>query len=378
MGIGSGTAALIGGLASAGGSVASGIMGSNAASGAAQAQAQAAEQAAQLQYQESQNALDFQKQQFNTTQQNLAPWLQTGSGALSKLAYLTGVSPSQPQAAAGGPSPAQFPSSVNPGAPSAFPGTRGAGLPAASGVQTANPGGLRMAGTAAPTASSPTAALSAPALGGSPATSAPAAASASPGGYGSLLAPYGQTFEAPTEAQMEANDPGYQARMNLGQQTMEQSAAARGNLLTGGTAQAENQLAQDYASNEYNNFYNQALGQYTTNYNAYNQGQANQFNRLASMAGMGQTTAGQLGNLGQENANAMSNNLLTTGQMMGQDYQNAGAANASGIVGSANALGGAIGGATSGLSQMAMLQALLGGGGGGSAPSGNELTAMGV
>lgn len=39
MGIGSGTAALIGGLASAGGSVASGILGSNAASSAASEQA---------------------------------------------------------------------------------------------------------------------------------------------------------------------------------------------------------------------------------------------------------------------------------------------------------------------------------------------------
>src|ERR1700761_5501151 len=91
MGIGSGTAALIGGLAAAGGSVASGVIGSNAAGNAAQDQSQAAEQAAQLQYQASQNALGFQEGTYNNSQQELAPWLQSGAGALSNLDYLTGI-----------------------------------------------------------------------------------------------------------------------------------------------------------------------------------------------------------------------------------------------------------------------------------------------
>lgn len=49
------------------------------------AQASAEKYAAQLQQQEAQNALDFQKQEFNTTQANEAPWLNAGKGALTNL-----------------------------------------------------------------------------------------------------------------------------------------------------------------------------------------------------------------------------------------------------------------------------------------------------
>src|ERR1700756_258188 len=104
-GIGTGTALLVGGLAGAGGSIASGVLGANAAGNAAQDQSQAAQQAAQLQYQASQNALDFEKQQYNQNQQNLAPWLQSGTGALSNLNYLLGISPETSQQFTGGQSP---------------------------------------------------------------------------------------------------------------------------------------------------------------------------------------------------------------------------------------------------------------------------------
>src|SRR6185312_16879999 len=92
-GITMGTGLLIGGLAGAGGGIASGIMGANAAGNTASAQEQAAENAAQLQYQASQNALDFEKQQYNTSQQQFAPWLQSGQGALSQLNYMMGLGP---------------------------------------------------------------------------------------------------------------------------------------------------------------------------------------------------------------------------------------------------------------------------------------------
>lgn len=374
MGIGSGTAALIGGLASAGGSIASGIMGGNAAQNAAAAQEAAAQKAATFQQQQSQQALGIQQNQWNTTQNEMQPWLQSGAGALSDLNYLMGVNP---QSASGA---TLLPSG---GATSNFEASMPAGGSALQGGATTGPGGrvianplfagadsnLRVNPTFPGTASGVSQlGGTSPTLQGTSTQNPTTAGAANPSGsFGSLMQPYGQTFTAPTAQQMEQNDPGYQARMNLGQQAMEQSAAARGNLLTGGTAQAENQLAQDYASNEYNNFYNQALGQYTTNYNAYNQGQANQFNRLAALSGMGQQAAGQLGSLGQDNANAQSQNLLSTGQMVGNDYTNAGNANASGIVGSANAYGGmaqGIGNSIGGLMNLSLLQNMLGGGGG--------------
>lgn len=389
MGIGSGTAMLIGGLASAGGSVASGIMGGNAAKSAAGAQAQAAEQAAQLQYQESQNALDFQKQQWGTAQNELMPFLNSGVGALSNLNYLMGVTPGGFTAPTAGPSvggdgAALPPYNGSSGSAPVLPRGPGAtlqptplsGVRPASGVRL-TPGGL-MPGTSGATPIGANGTLGAPTA-AQPA-GAPAAPSVPGGGFGSLMQPYGKTFSAPTLEDMEQNDPGYQARLKLGQQAFEQSAAARGNLLTGGTAQAENQLAQDYASNEYNNFYNQAFNTFGENYNQYAQNQANQFNRLAAMAGMGQTTAGQLGTLGQSAANAVSNNLLSTGQMMGNDYQNAAAANATGMYNSANAYGGmasGIGNSIGGMMNLSMLQNLLNRGTG-YTPTGNELTDMGI
>lgn len=74
VGISLGTAALIGGVASAGGSIASGLIGKSAASNAANAQERSAN-----------NALDFQRQVWEQQQQNQAPWLEAGKASLGKL-----------------------------------------------------------------------------------------------------------------------------------------------------------------------------------------------------------------------------------------------------------------------------------------------------
>jgi len=193
-------------------------------------------------------------------------------------------------------------------------------------------------------------------------------------GQGSLLTPYGQTFQAPTGLTQQ-NDPGYQERLQLGTDALQKSAAARGSVLTGGTAKALDSYAQDYASNEYGNVYNRALNTFDTNYNAYNTNQANQYNRLASLAGAGQATAANLAQQGQSAANTNSNIDLTTGAQQGQDIQNAGAATASGYVGQANAINGGINSVTGGLSNLAILQSLSKSGyGGNSEPLANSLS----
>lgn len=114
-----GTLATVAGIGAAG-SIGGALIGSNAAGNAASAQEKAANNAAQLQYQAGQNALDFQKQQWNTTQQNQAPWLQSGTGALSNLNYLLGISPMTSQqftgnAGTGAPSPTGQPLLPAPG-----------------------------------------------------------------------------------------------------------------------------------------------------------------------------------------------------------------------------------------------------------------------
>src|SRR3954465_2361262 len=86
------------------GSIGGAAMSSHAAGKAADAQAAAADRSAQLQYQASQDALNFQKQQYAQSQANLAPWLQSGAAGLSNLDYLLGITPPNTQGQmAGGP-----------------------------------------------------------------------------------------------------------------------------------------------------------------------------------------------------------------------------------------------------------------------------------
>jgi hypothetical protein len=108
------------------------------------------------------------------------------------------------------------------------------------------------------------------------------------GGFGSLMQGFGENFNAPTNV-TEQNDPGFQFRLQQGTDAIQRSAAAKGNLLTGGTAKDLMDYGQNSASNEYGNVYNRALGEYQQRYNIFQQHQADQFNRLASIAGLGQT-----------------------------------------------------------------------------------------
>src|SRR5262249_39948513 len=161
-------------------------------------------------------------------------------------------------------------------------------------------------------------------------------------GFGSLMAPWTEQFQAPTDV-TEQNDPGFQFRLKQGQDALERSAAARGSLLTGGTAKDLTDYAKDYASNEYNNVYNRALNQYQQRYNIFQQNQANQFNRLPALSGIGQTRTGQLASAGQGAANNINSILTNTGSQIGQQINNAGAARASGYVGAGNAWQNALG-----------------------------------
>lgn len=88
-------------------------------------------------------------------------------------------------------------------------------------------------------------------------------------------------FVAPT-AEEAANDPGYQFRLQQGQQALEQSAAAKGLLHTGGTLKGLQDYGQNAASQEYANVYGRRLGEAQT---AYNQGfQTNQANNAGNLA----------------------------------------------------------------------------------------------
>jgi hypothetical protein len=72
-------------------------------------------------------------------------------------------------------------------------------------------------------------------------------------------------FQAPSFADLQ-KEPGFQARLAMGQQGLEHSAAAQGSLLSGGFQKSLNRYSQDYASSEYGNAYNRAFNTYMGNY----------------------------------------------------------------------------------------------------------------
>ena len=171
-----------------------------------------------------------------------------------------------------------------------------------------------------------------------------------------LLTPWTQQFQAPT-ADQAAQTPGYQFQLQQGNQAIQNSAAASGGLLSGNTLTAMDQYSQGLASTNYQQVYNNALQQYQQSYNIFQGNQTNEFNRLASLSGVGQQAATTLGSQGQAAASNIANINATSGQQIGQSLQNAGAATASGYAGIANSLSGGI----SGLGQYALLNQLLSG-----------------
>lgn len=158
-----------------------------------------------------------------------------------------------------------------------------------------------------------------------------------------------QGFAAPENFSFTANDfnnnrdPGYAFRMSEGLKALDRSASARGGLLSGAALKGITRYGQDAASQEYGNAYNRAL----TGYNANRGAQDTQYNRLASMAGLGQTAMGQTQNAAQ--------NYATN---VGNTFQGQGNAVAAGTVGGANAITGGISSGINAMNSYAMMNQL--------------------
>jgi hypothetical protein len=235
---------------------------------AADAQLQAANSAAAVQT----NALNFQKQQYNTTLQNQQPWYQTGVNALSQINELMGLpSPSSGtynSYAQLGPAPTQMPGETR----KAFKARQLAYTQQSLGLQKNALISGESGGSATPNTST-------------------------------ALATLQQT-------------PGYQFRMDQGMNALDRTAAAQGNLMSGGHTKDVLNYAQGLASDEY----------------------TNQFNRLATLSGFGQTA-------NQTNAAtgvSTGTNVGNTSNNLAQNALYAGNASASQYINSANAINGGI------------------------------------
>ncbi len=137
------------------------------------------------------------------------------------------------------------------------------------------------------------------------------AATAAPGGAPGAQTPYS----------FQSSDPSYKWRLDQGQQALERSKASRGMSGSGNTLAALMDYGQGAASQEY----------------------GAQYNRLASMAGIGQTATNSGIQAGQNFANQTGQNSMNAAANTGNAGMAGANAQASGQIGSANAWGTALG-----------------------------------
>jgi len=154
---------------------------------------------------------------------------------------------------------------------------------------------------------------------------------------------YGGEFGStrPFDFQYDPNaDPGTAFRMSEGIKALDRSAAARGGLLSGATLKGVQRYGQELGSQEYNNAFNR----YVTGFNA-NTGERNAlYNRLAGVAGTGQTATGQIGAQGTNMASNIGNLNMTSAANTGNAAMAAANARNSAFSGAANVLGRMYGG----------------------------------
>lgn len=263
-----------------------GLVGGTLLSG--RSQAKAARQAAIAQENAADASTALQREMFQQSREDMMPWLQAGSGALPELMRLAGME--------------QY----------AIPGKRNELYDQRAALEAELAGLGNGFGTAVRRAA--------------------ISAQLAKIGQQQEMTPdtYGYRRSSDPNAMLSALalDPGYRFRQAEGMRGLENSAAARGGLMSGNFIRNAQRYGQDLASQEY----------------------GNAFNRLAGIAGVGQTQAQQLAGLGSQYAGNV-----------GQNMMNAANARASGYVGKANAQAGTIGN----LTNLAMLGYGMGAFGGG-------------
>lgn len=121
------------------------------------------------------------------------------------------------------------------------------------------------------------------------------------------------------EADM-VKDGGYNFRLNEGRTTLENSAAARGGLLSGNTIKAVTNYGQNFASNEYD----KAYGRFNTDMDT-------RFTRLSSLAGRGMEATGKVTQLGENLARDQSGNIIIGGKYRADGIAENGVTNAGAI-----------------------------------------------
>lgn len=228
--------------------------------GASQA-AKGQKQAASAAKDASAASLAEQKRQYDLSRADMQPWLTTGSSALSTLGRLYGLGGAQ--------APAQ-------GQPQTLPAQGFAGSGGQPGLMSRQigEGGLGAGGYA----------------------------TAMPGGATSPTATTGQATAPAGQFDSFWQSPDYNFRANEQMRALTARNAALGIQDSGAAQRAALQLSGNLASSEYNNY----------------------ANRLAALAGVGQSAANTNAQLGGNYANAVTGINGNLGQQLGSSYTNRG------------------------------------------------------
>ncbi len=311
------------------GGIIGGMMGADASKDAARAQQQAADR-----------ATEEQRRQYDQTREDMTPWRDTGGAALNQLAYLMGIGGFGGGAGGGQPQnwlteaqireqlTPQFTSQASSGGfgsnnrPQYVTVYDGTGNDRDTGRQVLFSGGqtaprIDEAGLNAAVQQR----LQEQQAQQQAAEAAARKAAESDPAFGSLLRRF--TMDDYLE------DPGYQFRLQQGEQAINRAAAAAGRYDSGRALKDLGEFNSGLASQEFGNAYNR-----------WNNNQTNIFNRLSGVAGTGQQATNQLAHYGANMTNNIAGNIVGAGN-----------AAAAGQVGAANAWSGALGNTTNALSQ---------------------------
>lgn len=149
-------------------------------------------------------------------------------------------------------------------------------------------------------------------------------------------------------------DPGYKFRMEQGVNALAASGAAAGNYGSGNMGVALQKFGQDYGSREYGNAYARQYGAWQDEYN-----------RLAGIAGTGQTAATNIGQMGMTSAANQGNLMVGGANALAAGQVGAAQAQAGGMTGVANQFQSGVGTYLNYQNTQAMLKAFQDGGYGG-------------
>lgn len=143
----------------------------------------------------------------------------------------------------------------------------------------------------------------------------------------------GGEFATPFSQTNWQQDPGYAFRLAEGNKALNQSAAARGGLISGNALKAAQRYGQEMGSQEYQNAFNR-----------YYSERNNMLSPIQSLAGVGQSSAQSLGAAAGQYGSNVGNLAMTNAANQGNALMAQGNARASAYTGLGSSAGQALGG----------------------------------